>query len=185
LAVTGLIAIATFFGYQSKRDVDATAASIREEAKTQIQTEVVKETNEQNIQRYINVAIEKNTEAQFQEAIAKAVASQLQTPERQRFLEAAVQRQVDSWFTTHPQVLQAAAHGQVDVLTAHVQNILNILQLGAAALTPTAKSGPALHKLQNLAMTSPDDAIKELARAQVAIISGFWGVGNTFLGQSS
>jgi len=164
LAATGLIAIATFFGYQSKREVDATAASIRQDARTQIQAEVAKETSEQNIQKYINAAIEKKTEAQFQDAIAKAVATQLETPERQKFLETAVQRHVDLWFTTHQQVLQTAAQRQVDILTGHLQNRDKILQLGAAALTPTAKSGPALRELQYIARTAPEDSIKRTCK---------------------
>lgn len=183
IAATGLIAIATYFGYQSKRDVEATAAAIREEAKTQIQAEVAKETNEQNIQKYINAAIEKKTEAQFQDAIAKAVAAQLETKERQKFLETAVQRQVDLWFTTHQQVLRIAAQRQVDILTEHLQNRERILQLGDAAVQMN-KSGPALRELQKLAKTSPDVAVKNAAVAEIARVGGWWGI-NSYLGPSN
>jgi hypothetical protein len=177
-ALVGIAGIlATFVGIQASHD----ASTIREEAKAQIQAEVAKETNEQNIQKYISTAIEKRTEAQFQDAIAKAVTTQLETPERQKFLEATVQRQVDLWFTAHQQVLQTAAQRQVDILTGHLQNRDKILQLGAEALAATPKSGPALRELQHIAKSSQEETIKELARAQVAIISGFWGAGNSFL----
>lgn len=104
LAAGSLVAVAgaaaAFLSIQNKREVDTTAAKIRQDARNQIQAEVAKETSQQNIQKYIAEAIERKTESQFNEAIGTAVAAQLGAPERQKFLQAAVQRQVDLWFTT-------------------------------------------------------------------------------------
>jgi len=95
-AASVLFLIAGFFGYQTKQEVTATAEAIRQEARTQIQPEVSKETSQENIQKYISEAIQKKTDAQFRNAIAKAVEVELDTPARRQMFEHIVQRHVDA-----------------------------------------------------------------------------------------
>jgi hypothetical protein len=104
------------------------------------------------------------------------VAVQLGTPQLRKTLETAVQREVNAWFTSHQQILQSAAQKEVDVLTSHLQAKDRILQLGAAALTSSDRSAPALHELERLANVSTDQAIKDAANGQITLIASCSGM---------
>jgi hypothetical protein len=146
--LAGVVAIVlgvfAFFGYQDLSQVRKVGDEIREETKKQLSAAVKDELTKEKIQDQIGVALERKTEAQFQDAINKAVAGELNTPQRQRLLEAATQRQVDA-------------------LTKHLQDRERILRLGdnAIGLSPTGRS--ALVELSGLSKKSPDAAVREAA----------------------
>jgi hypothetical protein len=69
---------------------------IREETKKQLSAAINAELTKENIQNQIGKVQQQRTGAQFQDAINKADARELSTPQRQRLLEIATQRQVDA-----------------------------------------------------------------------------------------
>jgi hypothetical protein len=103
-------------------------------------------------------ALQQRTEAQFQDAIGRAVAAELNTPQRQKMLETATQR-------------------QVDILTKHLQDRERILSLGDRAIGSSSNSGAAMRELLALWKSSPDAAIKQAARGELARVRTFWGSG--------
>jgi hypothetical protein len=67
---------------------------IREEPKKQLSAAINAELTKENIQNQIGKVQQQRTGAQFQDAINKADARELSTPQRQRLLEISTQRQV-------------------------------------------------------------------------------------------
>jgi hypothetical protein len=117
VAMATFLGLSTYFGLQT-----LVTTLVSEGMKRQVPEQIEQQLKKQNIEKIVQDLIQKKTENQFQAAINTAVTAQLDTPQRQKILEAAVQRQVDAWFSNHQQVLQAAAQKQVDLLTEHLQN---------------------------------------------------------------
>jgi hypothetical protein len=151
-----IVAVFGYFGYQNLQEVRRVGDQIREETKKQLSAAVSEELTKDKIQDEIAKALQSKTDVQFQDAINKAVAVELDTPGRQNFLEAATKR-------------------EVKVVTKRLQDRDKIFTLGDAAIGRTATSGPALRELRRLSKTDPDEAIKNAALAQIERAAGFWG----------
>src|ERR1700730_9602816 len=91
-----IVAVLAFFGYQNLSEVRKVSDQIREDARKQLNIAVSEELTKQKVQDQIGRALQQKTDLQFQDAINKAVAGELNTPQRQRVLEAATKRHVDA-----------------------------------------------------------------------------------------
>lgn len=160
--VIGLFAV---LGIQNWNQVRKISDAIREETQKQLIAAVSEELTKAKIQDQIGKVLQRTTDAQFQDAINKAVTEELNTPQRQRLLEAATQR-------------------QVDVLTKHLQDRERILSLGDRAISSSPNSGVAMRELLNLWKASLDAVMKEAARDELARVRSFWGGGSFYLSPS-
>lgn len=154
--VATIVAVFGYFGYQNLQEVQRVGTQIREETKRQLSAAVAEQLTREKIEDQIAKALQSKTDAEFQDAINKAVAVELDTPGRQHFLEAATKR-------------------EVNVVTKRLQDRDKIFTLGDTAIGRTATSGPALRELRKLSKVDPDEAIRNAALAQIERASSFWG----------
>ncbi len=89
--IAAIVAVFVYFGYQNFSAVRKVSDQIRDDTKKQLIVAVSEELTKDKIQDQIERALQQKTDLQFQEAIDKTVAAELNMPQRQKMLEAATQ----------------------------------------------------------------------------------------------
>jgi hypothetical protein len=147
------------FNWQTRKQV---AEDIRQETRERLKAVVTQELEPKKIDAQIFHALQQKTDAEFKVAINSAVASELNTPERQKFFDAAIQRQIDA-------------------LTRRLTQRQRIADLGDRAISGSPNNGTALAGLRNLWRNASDDATRTAARAELARVVTFWASGASYL----
>jgi hypothetical protein len=146
-------ALFTFIGYQNWDAVRKVGEQVRSETRSQLSAAVSEELTNDKIEEQIRKVLEQKTDIEFQQTINKAIAAELDKPQRQKVIQSSLEH-----------------------LTKHLQDRENVLSLGDSAISESAESGRAFRDLVKLWRNSPDDAVRNEARAEMARVRHFWGI---------
>jgi hypothetical protein len=124
-AVAAVIAVAAFFGIQNACQVKKLSDDVRDAAKRELRGAVEKEITQSKIEEEVSKALQRKTEAQYQDAINKGVAAELDTPARRKLIGDAIKSELatrmagrilaPSQGTTIAESLRSVPDGQIYV----------------------------------------------------------------------
>jgi hypothetical protein len=173
--------VAVFFGFSTYQGLKSAVTSlVNDGMKRQVPQEIDNRLQKEKIETLIQEALNKKTESQFEGAIDKAVARELDTPPRQRLFDDATYRQVELWFQKHPDFIRTAVQQQIAVLTKHLEARDKVLALSDEALGPGQQSGAAIDELSRMMKNDPDEATRKAARSAMAQVRTFW-IGSSYI----
>lgn len=143
-AVAAVIAVAAFFGIQNACQVKKLSDDIQDSAKRELHSAVEKEITQPKIEEEISKALQRKTEAQFQDAINKGVVVELDKPARRTVVNDAIKNEIvakmawrtlaESQSTTIAESLQHSPSGPVSVWAGELGEPEHYASLLARAL---------------------------------------------------